>query len=322
MKALPKVELHLHLEGAAPPGLIREMAAEKGVDTSGIFDAEGAYHYKDFQGFLQVYEAATRVLRTPEDYARLTTAVLQRSAAEGILYTEAFLSPDFCGGRDVGAWREYVAAMREAAAVVPGIEMRGVVTCIRHFGPEKAVETAICAAETAGGFITGFGMGGDEGRYAPADFAPAYHRAREAGLGLTVHAGEFGGPESVRAALDALAPVRIGHGVRAVEDPALVERLAAEGIVLEVCPRSNVVLGIYTNVASHPVERLRRAGVPVTVSTDDPPFFHTTLSQEYDALAGAFGWTGDTFREINRTAIRAAFCDGATRARILEHLEA
>lgn len=321
VKDLARVELHLHLEGAAPPELIREMAAEKGIDLGGIFDASGAYVFKDFRDFLQVYEAATGVLRTPLDYARLTRAVLKASAAQGVVYTEVFLSPDFCGGRDVGAWRDYVAAMREAAEAVPGIEMRGVATCIRHFGPQMAVESAICAAETAGGFITGFGMGGDEGQFEPADFAPAFDRAREAGLGITVHAGEFGGPDSVRAALDALAPSRIGHGVRAIEDPALVARLAAEGVVLEVCPGSNVALGLYAKVAAHPVEKLRQAGVPVTVSTDDPPFFHTTMRREYDALAAAFGWTDDTFREINRTAMRAAFCDDATRARILERLE-
>ncbi len=322
MRNVPKVELHLHLEGAAPPALIRQLAAEKGSDLSGVFDGSGSYAYKDFAGFLDVYEAATQVLRSPEDFARLTTAILRHSAEQGVVYTEAFLSPDFCGGRDVGAWREYVAAMREAAEAVPGIEMRGVVTCIRHFGAEKAGEAAICAAETAGGFITGFGMGGDEGCLTPADFAPAFDRAREAGLGITVHAGEFGGPESVRDALDALRPSRIGHGVRAVEDTALVERLAAEGVVLEVCPGSNVALGLYANVAAHPVDRLRKAGVPVTVSTDDPPFFHTTMAQEYDALEAAFGWTEDTFRDINRTAMRAAFCDDATRARILGTLEA
>ena len=318
---IPKVELHLHLEGAAPPALIREMAAEKGVDLAGVFDARGAYVYKDFAGFLEVYEAATQVLRSPEDFARLTDAILRHSAEQGVVYTEAFLSPDFCGGRDLGAWRDYAAAMREAAEAVPGIEMRGIVTCIRHFGAEKAVETAICAAETAGDFITGFGMGGDEGQFAPADFAPAFDRAREAGLGITVHAGEFGGPDSVRDALDALAPSRIGHGVRAVEDAALVARLAAEGIVLEVCPGSNVALGLYANVGAHPIERLREAGVAVTVSTDDPPFFHTTMEREYAALSDAFGWDTETFREINRTAMRAAFCDDATRARILERLE-
>ncbi|MGB1208440.1 MAG: adenosine deaminase family protein, partial [Paracoccaceae bacterium] len=158
---MPKVELHLHFEGAAPPAFIRGLAQEKNVDLSGIFNADGTYAYRDFGHFLSVYEAATQVLQTPEDFHRLTLAVLEESAAHGVIYSETFLSPDFCGNRDVGAWREYLAAIQEAAAQAErqhGIQLRGIVTCIRHFGPDKARETARCAAETAGDFVTGFGM--------------------------------------------------------------------------------------------------------------------------------------------------------------------
>ena len=135
----PKIELHLHLEGAASPSFVRGLAAEKKADISGIFDAQGHYKYADFNAFLNVYEVATSVINTPQDYARLTTAVLEECAAHGVIYAETFLSPDFCGGGDVGAWREYVAAMQEAAlALRDTIELRAIVTCIRHFGPEKA----------------------------------------------------------------------------------------------------------------------------------------------------------------------------------------
>jgi adenosine deaminase len=144
--------------------------------------------------------------------------------------------------------------------------------------------------------------------------------AREAGLRLTAHAGEWGGPESVADALRHLRPERIGHGVRAIEDLALVDRLAEDGIVLEVCPGSNVTLGIYPTLAAHPIERLRARGVKVTVSTDDPPFFHTTMAREFDALAHAFGWDEDDFRALNATALEAAFCDAATRARVAGRL--
>ncbi len=143
---LPKVELHLHLEGAAPPAFIRGLAREKKIDIGGIFDADGGYAIKDFWHFLKVYEAATSVLTTPEDYARLVRAVLEQSAASGVVYGETFVSPDFCGGRDLGAWREYLHAMQEAAAETPGITLRGIVTCIRHFGPDTARLTARCAA--------------------------------------------------------------------------------------------------------------------------------------------------------------------------------
>lgn len=319
--ALPKIELHLHLEGAAPPAFIRGLAQEKSIDISGIFDADGGYRFRDFWDFLKVYEAACTTLQTPEDFARLTTAVLEDRAADGVIYAEVFLSPDFCGGSDLSAWRDYLAAMEQAAAAMRGaIELRGIVTCIRHFGPEKARAAALCAAETAGDFITGFGIAGDETAGKPADFAWSFDCAREAGLRLTAHAGEWGGPDSVRDALDALRVERIGHGVRAIEDLALVDRLAEDGVVLEVCPGSNVALGLYKGFAAHPVARLREREVKVTLSTDDPPFFHTTLRREYDELARAFGWTEADFRAMNRDAARAAFCDAETGAALLNRI--
>lgn len=310
-----KVELHLHLEGAAPPAFIRGLAKEKSIDISGIFDEFGRYRFNGFTEFLRVYEAATSVLQTPRDYARLVHAVREET---DVIYLETFISPDFCGRRDVSAWRDYVAAMREAA----GPRVKGIVTAIRHFGVEKARETAICAAETAGDFITGFGLAGDERMLAPKDFAWAFDCAREAGLGLTAHAGEFGGPASIRDALRDLKVSRIGHGVRAIEDLALVDELAESGVVLEVCPGSNIALGLYPGWRRHPVGELYRRGVKVTLSTDDPPFFHTTLAREYDLLHEAFDWDEGVFRELNRNAAQAAFCDEATRAAILKDLEA
>lgn len=321
---LPKVELHLHLEGAAPPAFIRGLAQEKGVDLSGIFDATGDYKYTDFVDFLRVYEAACTVLQGPDDFARLTRAVLDESAAQNVIYSEVFVSPDFCGGGDLAAWRDYLAAIEEAAAAARrdhDITLRGVVTCIRHFGPEQARKIAVCAAETAGDFITGFGIAGDESMGHPRDFGWAFDCAREAGLGLTAHAGEWRGATSVRDAVRDLRVSRIGHGVRAIEDPDLVAFLVASGVVLEVCPGSNIALGVYSNWAAHPIARLHDAGVKVTVSTDDPPFFHTSLSREYAELNRAFDWDKQTFRTLNLTALDAAFCDDATRTRLRALLE-
>jgi len=197
----PKVELHLHLEGAAPPAFIRSLAKEKHLDLAGLFNEDGSYRFKDFWDFIKVYEAAVTTLQRPEDFHRLTLAVLEESARSGVIYTEAFLAPDFCGGRDIGAWKEYLHAIEEAAAIAEatmGITMRGIVTTVRHFGPDKARQTARCAAETAGQFVTGFGLAGDEKVLNPKDFAYAFDMAREAGLSLTAHAGEFGGPQSIR----------------------------------------------------------------------------------------------------------------------------
>ncbi|TDX27059.1 adenosine deaminase [Rhodovulum visakhapatnamense] len=324
MTDLPKIELHHHLEGAAPPALIRDLARAHNLDISRIFDAEGTYYYADFLQFLDIYEAACSTLKTPEDYARLTAAVLEEAAAEGVIYLETFLSPDFCGGCDLSAWVEHLEAIREAAerAEGDGILLRATVTCIRHLGPDRAREAARCAAETAGDFVVGFGMAGDESRGRLRDFAYAFDMAREAGLGLTVHAGEWSGPASVREALSDLRVDRIGHGVRAIEDPGLVEHLAETGTVLEVCPGSNVALGLYPSLAAHPIDRLRRAGVKLTVSTDDPPFFHTTMRREYARLAETFGWEDSDFAAMNRVALDAAFCDAETRAKLKTRLEA
>lgn len=321
MSALKKIELHLHIEGAAPPAFIRSIAAEKKQDLCGIFDANGAYSYKDFHDFLRVYEAATSVLTTPRDYARLLTEVLAECAEHGAIYTELFVSPEFCGGGDLAAWRDYLAAMEEAAqaAARDGIASRAILTPIRHFGPERARKTAICAAETAGGWVAGLGIGGAEDFGHLSDFAWSFDCAREAGLGLTAHAGEWGGPESVRDALS-LGVTRIGHGIRSAEDADLLRELAERRITLEVCPGSNVALGAAHSWQAHPIARIADAGVRVTVSTDDPPFFHTTLSHEYQMLADTFGWAEDEFRQMNLWAVDAAFCDQTTKTRLRKDL--
>lgn len=322
--SVPKTELHLHIEGAAPPNFIRMLAAEKGVDLSKIFKDDGCYVWEDFAEFLKTYEAACSVLQTPDDFRRLTEAVLDVSAAHGVVYTEMFLSPDFCGGGDLEAWKEYLAAMTEGAAngkAKHGIETRFIATCIRHFGPDKAEETAKIVAQTAGGLLTGFGKGGEERHLSAQHFAHAFKIAGEAGLGLTSHAGEILGADSVRETLDAFDVTRIGHGVRAIEDPELVERLAEEQIVLEVCPGSNIELNVFPTWADHPIDKLRKAGVPVTVSTDDPPYFHTDMTREYRKLHETFGWGLEDFNATNRTAMNAAFCDDETRQRLMAKFE-
>lgn len=321
---IPKVELHLHLEGAAPPKLIQSLAKQKGIDLTGLFDAAGNYKYKGFLEFLKVYEAACTVLTGPEEFYKLTQAVLEHSASQGVIYCETFVSPDFCGNNDVIAWKEYMAAMQQAATEAEaryGIILRGVLTCIRHEGPATARLAAKCAQETAGDWLVGFGMGGNELVHKQADFKYAFDMAAEAGLRLTSHAGEWGGAAEVRDAVFDLGVERIGHGIQSIDDMKLVEHLAEHEIVLEVCPGSNVALGACDSWAKHPIERLRAEGVKVTVSTDDPPFFHTTMCQEYDMLAHVFDWDDARFAQINRTAAEAAFCDEPTRARVLKRLE-
>ena len=322
---IPKIELHLHLEGAAPPAFIRSQAKQKKIDLSGLFNDDGSYRFTDFWNFIKVYEAAVTTLQSPEDFYRLTLAVLEESAKSGVVYTETFLTPDFCGGGDLVAWRDYLAAIEDAAAQAErtmGITMRGIVTCVRHFGPEQSKATARCAVETHGPFITGFGMGGAEMLGRPKDFTYAFDMAREAGLSLTCHAGEWGGPDMVADTIRDLKPARIGHGVNCHTDLALVDQIAETGVVLEVCPGSNVFLGVAKSWQAHPINKLRERGVKVTVSTDDPPFFNTTMTREYDMLARTFDWDDTDFRALNQTALDAAFCDAETKARIAKLLEA
>jgi len=318
-RAMPKVELHLHLEGAAPPAFIRTLAVEQNIDVSGIFDDHGAYKWSDFTEFLRVYEAASELLRGPEEFKRLMKAVLAEQAAHGVVYTEHFLASDLCGDGSATAWDEHLAAMAEGAEdarTAHGIDVRFIPTCIRHFGPEKAEHAARLAANTAGGLVTGWGMGGAESLHMPADFAKAYKIAEEAGLGLTCHAGEIEGPAMIDATLDALNVTRIGHGVRAVENRATVARLVEDGITLEVNPGSNISLSVFPSWEAHSINTLRDAGVKVTVSTDDPPYFHTTMTHEYEMLETHLGWDAAGLRAQNLTAMDAAFCDPETKARM------
>lgn len=322
-RKMPKVELHLHLEGAAPPDFIRALAVEQQVDVSGIFDETGAYKWADFTEFLAVYEAASKLLKGPDEFKRLMKAVLAEQASHNVIYTEHFLASDLCGDGSAAAWDEHLAAMVEGAREAReehGIEVRFIPTCIRHFGPEQAVHTAKLAADTAGGLVTGWGMGGAESLHMPSDFAPAFEIAEEAGLGLTCHAGEIEGPEMVEATLDALNVSRIGHGVRAIEDAPTVERLVREGITLEVNPGSNISLSVFPSWADHSINRLRDAGVKVTVSTDDPPYFHTNMTHEYKMLEKHLNWSEPDLTAQNLVAMDAAFCDADTRNRIKSRL--
>ncbi len=312
----PKLELHLHLEGAAPPPLVRRLAAEKGLDMTGVFDAAGHYNSNDFTSFLRAYERVSTVFTTPDDYRALTEAVLSECATHGVIYAEVFLSPTSFG-YDPGKWTDYLAAVEEGAdraEAAHGIIARFIPVAIRHHGPDQAVVGAKTMMAAPRGRMTGFGIAGDERMHLPRDFAPAFEAMGEAGFRLTAHAGEFGGAESVRAALDDLKVERIGHGVRAAEDPDLLIRLAAEGQVLETCPGSNVSLGVYPDLASHSIGALLAAGVRCTVSTDDPPFFHTDMTAEYVELEATFAMGEAQFARFARTAVRAAFCESEVKA--------
>jgi adenosine deaminase len=239
--------------------------------------------------------------RTEEDYALLADHYLTSLARDGCIYSETFTSPDHA---------------RKA-----GIEARMIVTGVRHFGVESIESAARFAAKCGHPLVTGFGVAGEERIGDFEDYVRAFEIAREARLGITIHAGELMGWESVAAAIKHIRPSRIGHGVRAIENPDLVKDIAARGIVLEVCPGSNVALKVFDSFADHPFPKLRAAGCKVTLNSDDPPYFWTSLQREYDVAAQNWGMTTKDLNAVTKTAIEAAFIDAKTRGQLLARLD-
>jgi adenosine deaminase len=318
---LKKAELHCHIEGAAPPALALVQARKYNVDVSGIIE-DGAYVWADFSHFLKCYDAVAELFRTEEDYALLAEAYLTELAEAGTIYSEIIVSPDHGNTIGIGsdAYIRGLAAGIEAAKAKTGIEGRMIITLIRHMGPEAAERTALYAAKRGHELVTGLNLAGEERVHKVMDFARAFDIARDAGLGLTIHAGEMAGAFSVRDALDHVRPSRISHGVRAIEDADLVKRLADQGVVLETCPGSNVSLQVFPDFASHPLRALHQAGCRVTLNSDDPPFFHTSLKQEYEIASQVMGFSDEEINGMTRTAIEAAFVDEATKQRLLAAL--
>jgi adenosine deaminase len=316
---LPKAELHVHLEGTAPPELTRRIARRNNLEIPpGTIGVDGHYLWDDFLHFLRVYDQAASVIRSAQDYRDITFEYLSGCAHEGAIYVELTASPDHAAlaGLPYPDQIDGIAQGIDDARAASGIASRVIVTAVRNFGTERAEAVARTAAEHPHPYVTGFGLAGDEAGFPPAPFARAFEIARDAGLGLTVHAGEWAGPESVRGAMQ-LPVTRIGHGVRAIEEPELIAELAARGLVLECCPTSNVALGLYPDYASHPFPALREAGVKVTLGSDDPPYWAASIGGEYGVAHDEFGIGEADLRHITRTAIEAAFVDATSRQHLL-----
>jgi adenosine deaminase len=316
-----KAELHCHIEGAAAPELVIRQAQKYGKDVSPYIQ-NGSFVWHDFTSFLKAYDFAADLFRTEEDYARLSEYYLTSLARDGAIYSEIFTSPDHAikAGLSPQAYTDALGEGMTRAKAKTGIEGRMIVTGVRHVGLESIEAAARFAAKCGHPLVTGFGVAGDERNGDIEDYVRAFEIAREAGLGITIHAGEFGGWESVQAALDHIRPSRIGHGVRAFENSDLVKRIAAEGVVLECCPGSNIALNVYASFADHPFVALRDAGCKVTLNSDDPPYFWTTLKREYDIAAEHFGMSDKELTALTRTAIEAAFVDKKTKAQLLARL--
>ena len=320
--SLPLAELHVHLEGTAPPDLIRRLAARNGLSVpEGVFTAPDRFAWVDFLDFLRTYDLAASVIRTTQDYRDVTYEYLTGCAREGAIYVELLASPDHAASVGLSDAEHFGAIAQgiDDARADTGIEARILAVAIRNFGVEAAEAIARNLAEDRHPYVVGFNLAGDEAGYPPGQFARAYAIASGSGLGCTVHAGEHAGAESVREALT-LPITRMSHGVRATEDPELVRELADRGIVLETCPTSNVATGVYAGYEAHPLRELYEAGVKVTLGSDDPPYFGASIGGEYAVARERLGFEEGELRSITRTAIQASFADDALKRALLKRL--
>ncbi len=321
---IAKAELHVHLEGAVFPSLVKRLALKNGVDLpENIFANDETFYWKDFLDFLHVYETASQVIRSGEDYKIVTYEYLARSAQEGAIYVEVMPSPDHAAlaGMSYQEMLEGVISGMEDAKRDHQIESRIFISAVRHYGVEKCEAVAKLAAANPHPLVTGFGLGGDEINFPPKQFAKTFHIAHEAGLSCTCHAGEWCGPnDGLWDAVNYLPLKRIGHGVRAIEDEKLIAEIIQKDITLECAPGSNISLGVYPNYEQHPFLLLRDAGVKVTLNSDDPPYFATTLGKEYDNAQKHFQLTDEELKDITRNALNAAFVDDETRQELLKRV--
>ena len=312
----PKIELHVHLEGAVRPHTLFDLARRNGLELPADSPEQLAelYRFRDFDHFIQVWIMTTNVLRHADDFRRITVDYAAEAASHGAVYVEAIFSPIERTWRGVG-WDElftgYCDGAQEAHEL-HGVEMRLTPDITRSASLEDAELSVEHAARYRDRGVVAVGLGGEEALYATDLFERPFVRAREAGLGSVPHAGEVAGPESVRAALDVLGADRIRHGIRAVEDPTLLDELAERGIVLDVTPLSNVRTGVVASLEEHPLPRLVEAGVRCSISTDDPAMFDTDLTREYDAAARL----GVDARSAYEAGVAGALCDEATRERL------
>jgi adenosine deaminase len=316
-------ELHVHLEGTAPPDLIRRLSQRNKIPVpEGVFDGPDRFKWVDFLDFLATYDRAATVIKTPEDYRDVAYEYLVSCAEEGAIYVELLVSPDHAQsvGLPPKEQQDGVAQGIDDARRDTGIEARMLLVAVRNFGVQAAIDIATDAKDRHP-YVVGFNLAGDEAGYPPAQFATAYEIAKAEGLGLTCHAGEHAGAESVREALT-LPLTRLSHGVRAVEDPNLVKEIADRGIVLEACPTSNVATHVFPSYEAHPLRTLYEAGVKLTLGSDDPPYFGCSIGGEYAVARERFGFGEGELERITRIAIEASFADDALKRALLKRMTA
>jgi adenosine deaminase len=329
LTALPKAHLHLHFTGAMRHATLVELAGRHRVRLPSALTDEWPPHLSgtDERGwfrFQRLYDMARSVLRTPADVRRLVTETAEDERSEGSRWLEIQVDPDGYAARFGGitAVLELVLDAAASACAATGVGIGVIVAANRTKHPLEARTLARLAAQYAGRGVTGFGLSNDERRGPAHDFVPAFRIAERGGLLLAPHGGELVGPASVAACLDDLHADRIGHGIRAVEDPALVKRLAADGVTCEVCPSSNVALGIVTGPSQVPLRPLFEAGVPVALGADDPLLFGPRLAAQYKIARDAHGFTDAELAELARASVLGSAAPPALRAGVLAGIDA
>jgi len=298
--ALPKAELHLHLEGSIQPSTVCALTAQHAIELTEE-EVRRRYSYTDFLGFIDAFKWVTSFLREPRDYALIAHDLAEHLLTQNVIYAEVTLSVGIMLLRRQQPEANFAAILRATEPFEKrGLRFNWIFDAVRQFGPEPAMDVVNVAKQCASDRIVAFGIGGDELSIATHEFRPVYERAAEHGLHLLMHAGEVGGPEKIREAVELLRVERIGHGIAAAQDPALMDLLADRRIPLEVCPQSNLCTGALekhlrarnaigdsqrATIEQHPLPQLLRHGIPIVLSTDDPAMFHTTLLAEYENAA-------------------------------------
>ncbi len=288
--ALPKAELHLHLEGSIQPNTVCALTARHGIDVTQE-EVRRRYAYRNFVEFLETFKWVTSFLRDPQDYALITRDLAEHLLSQHVIYAEITISVGVMQLRKQSAEPNFEAILAAAEPFESsGLRMRWIFDAVRQFGPEAAMRVVEAAKQCGSKSIVAFGIGGDELSIPTQQLRPVYDQAATLGLHRLIHAGEIGGPEKIREAVELLGVERIGHGIAAINAPALMDVLADRRIALEVCPQSNVRTGALAlqlrrpdvSIEDHPLPTLFRHGIPVVLSTDDPAMFHTTLLEEYE----------------------------------------
>ncbi|MBM3144646.1 MAG: adenosine deaminase [Chloroflexi bacterium] len=315
---IPKVELHLHLEGAIPYAALWELIQKYGGDpeTPTLETMLGRFDYKDFPHFIETWIWKNQFLREYEDFTFIAEAVANDLIEQNIRYVETFYSPPDFTDRHGLITQKLTEAIHIGFSRVPEVEINLVADLVRDFGPEKAAVTLAEVNEVKELGVIGIGIGGSEQDFPPEPFREVYEQARQFGFHTSAHAGEVAGAESVWGALRSLEVERVGHGARAEEDPALLDYLTEHRIPLEMCPLSNLRTGVVKSLDEHPVRRYFDRGLMVTINSDDPKMFGNSLAEEYWLLERQLGFTRDEIRTLILQGIQASWMTEEAKARM------